>query len=128
MDDLLNRLRTVDPPGGNEHSTRWHRNPDGPKAADRIETLEAEVERLRDKLWQRNMELSWDPEYVTQVERLQARKRELEAALQALVAVSTTPDERQRPYQWNEAWDAARAALARFGPWSETDDQVEVEP
>ena len=47
MDDLLNRLRTVDPPGGNEHSTRWHRNPDGPKAADRIETLEAEVERLR---------------------------------------------------------------------------------
>ena len=45
MDDLLNRLRAVDPPGGNEHSTRWHRNPDGPEAADRIETLEAEVER-----------------------------------------------------------------------------------
>ena len=62
MDDLLNRLRAVDPPGGNEHSTRWHRNPDGPEAADRIEALEAEVERL------------------------QARERELEAALRPFAA------------------------------------------
>ena len=43
MVDLLNRLRTVDPPGGNEHSTRWHRNPDGPEAADLIERMQEEL-------------------------------------------------------------------------------------
>ena len=50
--------------------------------------------------------------YEHEVERLQARERELEAALRALVTVSTTPDNRQWPGQWNDAWHAARAALA----------------
>ena len=48
----------------------------------------------------------------TAVARLQARERELEAALTALATVSTTPDNRQWPGQWNDAWRAARAALA----------------
>ena len=46
MDDLLNRLRAVDPPGGNEHSTRWHRNPDGPEAAGEIERLQTREQEL----------------------------------------------------------------------------------
>lgn len=41
MIDLIARLRKVDPDGGDDHSTRWYRNPDGPEAADRIERLEA---------------------------------------------------------------------------------------
>ena len=43
-DDLLERLRRVESgsPRG-EFTTNWHRNPDGPEAADRIERLEAEV-------------------------------------------------------------------------------------
>ena len=45
-----------------------------------------------------------------EVARLQARERELEAALRAPVTVSTTPDNRQWPGQWNDAWHAARAA------------------
>jgi len=50
MSDLLARLRQVDPPGGGEHGTRWYRNPEGPGAADRIEALEAEVERLTKRI------------------------------------------------------------------------------
>ena len=38
---------------------------------------------------------------------------DLYEALEALVTVSTTPDERQRPNQWNDAWAAARAALRK---------------
>ena len=38
---------------------------------------------------------------------------DLYEALEALVTVSTTPDNRQRPNQWNEAWHAARAALRK---------------
>ncbi len=45
MSNLLARLLAVDPPGGDEHRTRWCRNPDGAEAADRIKALEAEVER-----------------------------------------------------------------------------------
>ena len=39
-DDLVKRLRKVEPDAPGER-TRWHRNPDGPEAADRIEALEA---------------------------------------------------------------------------------------
>ena len=38
--DLVKRLRKVEPDAPGER-TRWYRNPDGPKAADRIEALEA---------------------------------------------------------------------------------------
>ena len=45
--------------------------------------------------------------------RLLAASPDLYEALEALVTVSTTPDNRQRPNQWNEAWHAARAALRK---------------
>ena len=44
---------------------------------------------------------------------LMAASPDLYEALEALVTVSTTPDNRQRPNQWNEAWHAARAALRK---------------
>lgn len=40
MDDLVTRLRKVEPDAPGER-TRWYRNPDGPEAADCIEQLEA---------------------------------------------------------------------------------------
>ena len=43
-DDLVARLRKVDPDQPGER-TRWYRNPDGPEAADRIERLEAALEK-----------------------------------------------------------------------------------
>ena len=44
-DDLKSRLRSV---GGVRHdgATRWYINPDGPEAADRIEKLEAALNRV----------------------------------------------------------------------------------
>jgi hypothetical protein len=44
--DLLERLRKVEPdkPGVR---TRWHRNPDGPEAADEIERLRGDLEIMR---------------------------------------------------------------------------------
>lgn len=46
MTDLLERLRKVEPdkPG---IRTRWHRNPDGPEAADEIERLRGDLEIMR---------------------------------------------------------------------------------
>jgi len=43
MTDLVKRLRKVEPDAPGER-TRWYRNPDGPEAADRIETLEAALQ------------------------------------------------------------------------------------
>ena len=47
--ELLKRLREVvsTPPDGAGMSVNWYRNPEGPKAADLIEALTAENERLR---------------------------------------------------------------------------------
>ena len=38
---LLERLRKVEPEGGDENRTRWYRNPDGPEAAAEVERLQA---------------------------------------------------------------------------------------
>lgn len=46
MDDLLQRLRKVEPDAPGER-TRWYRNPDGPEAADRIEALEQELYAMK---------------------------------------------------------------------------------
>ena len=46
MSGLLERLRRVEPEGGNEHATRYYRNPDGPEAAAEIERLQARVREL----------------------------------------------------------------------------------
>ena len=50
MDDLLEKLRAVE--GGRPDSlgisTMWHRNPEGPQAADRIEKLEAAIRAALD--------------------------------------------------------------------------------
>ena len=43
---LLERLRKVEPEGGDENRTRWYRNPDGPEAANEIEWLQARVREL----------------------------------------------------------------------------------
>jgi hypothetical protein len=55
MDDLKERLRKVEgsveygaDPGGTV--TCWHRNPDGPEAAARIEALEQRVSELEEAL------------------------------------------------------------------------------
>ena len=43
---LLERLRKVEPEGGDENRTRWYRNPDGPEAAKEIERLQAREREL----------------------------------------------------------------------------------
>lgn len=52
MDDLLEKLRAVE--GGRPDSlgisTMWHRNPEGPQAADRIEKLEAALRWYADQM------------------------------------------------------------------------------
>ena len=87
MDDLLNRLRVVDPPGGNEHSTRWYRNPDGPEAADEIERLQEELADAMEVLGYRDRDIEKFRKgtlaFTAEVERLQARVRELEAECRA---------------------------------------------
>jgi hypothetical protein len=52
-DDLLERLRRVESgsPRG-EFMTNWHRNPDGPEAADRIERLRAACSRQNEEICQ----------------------------------------------------------------------------
>jgi len=54
---LCERLRAVESSRGpsnwsgiREVTTNWHRNPDGTKAADALERLAAEIERLREAL------------------------------------------------------------------------------
>ena len=46
--DLCERLRAVESSGHGGVTTNWHRNPDGPQAADTLERQAAEIERLRD--------------------------------------------------------------------------------
>lgn len=41
--DLLERLRKIEPAGGDEGTTRYFRNPDGPEAADEIESQAARI-------------------------------------------------------------------------------------
>jgi len=48
---LCKRLRAVESSGHGDVTTNWHRNPDGPEAADTLERQAAEIERLRDALW-----------------------------------------------------------------------------
>lgn len=49
MIDIATRLRKVEPDAPGER-TRWYRNPDGPEAADEIERLRADNDRLREAL------------------------------------------------------------------------------
>lgn len=49
-DDLVKRLRKVEPDAPGER-TRWHRNPDGPEAADRIEALEKALIEMRNTVY-----------------------------------------------------------------------------
>ena len=71
-----------------------------------------EVTWCQDKVGDHDVEYIRTDLHAAGIERLHARERELQAALAALVTVSTTPDERQWPGQWNDAWHAARTALA----------------
>ena len=95
MSDLVARLRSEDGDGDRDepHLQRWWlRNPDGEEAADRIEALEAEVARL------------------------QARERELEAALREI-----------RDQEWTEnvldpQWAARIATAALAAVSAETED------
>ena len=48
--DLLQRLRRVEPAGGDHGTTRWSRNPDGAEAADEIEGLRARIRALETAL------------------------------------------------------------------------------
>jgi hypothetical protein len=48
---LCERLRAVESSGHGGVTTNWHRNPDGPEAANTLERQAAEIERLRDALW-----------------------------------------------------------------------------
>ena len=47
---LCERLRAVESSGHGDVTTNWHRNPDGPPAADTLERQAAEIERLREAL------------------------------------------------------------------------------
>jgi hypothetical protein len=47
---LCERLRAVESSGHSGVTTNWHRNPDGPEAADTLERQAAEIERLRGAL------------------------------------------------------------------------------
>jgi len=44
---LCERLRAVESSRHGGVTTNWHRNPDGPEAADTLERQAAEIERLR---------------------------------------------------------------------------------
>jgi hypothetical protein len=47
---LCERLRAVESSGHGSVTTNWHRNPDGPPAADTLERQAAQIERLRGAL------------------------------------------------------------------------------
>jgi hypothetical protein len=47
---LCERLRAVESSGHGGVTTNWHRNPDGPEAADTLERQAAEIKRLRGAL------------------------------------------------------------------------------
>jgi hypothetical protein len=47
---LCSLLRAVESSGHGGVTTNWHRNPDGPQAADTLERQAAEIERLRSKV------------------------------------------------------------------------------
>lgn len=53
MTDLEDRLRKVESSrkwaGDDDITTCWHRNPDGPEAADRLRTYREALERIRDR-------------------------------------------------------------------------------
>ena len=77
----------------------------------------------RDRLWHREKELE------AEVERVTAERDEAREALRLLW--NWANDSIGSAYGTLSAkavLDTTSAALARFGPWSETDDQVEVEP
>ena len=88
---LLERLRKVEPEGGDENRTRWYRNPDGPEAAKEIERLNAawnECSADKHRLLKEVRALD------AEVARLQARERELEAALRGVVESAHTDADR----------------------------------
>ena len=91
-DDLVKRLRKVEPDAPGER-TRWYRNPDGPEAADRIESLEAGFQ-LADEKWS----------------KISARCEQLEAALREIEMLHYD-SETDFHHDAMKAHDIARAAL-----------------
>jgi hypothetical protein len=79
-DDLVKRLRKIEPdtPG---IRTRWHSNPDGPEAADRIEQQDRLL-ALTGTINAQLMELSIEQK--DRITDLEKRNAELEAALQGI--------------------------------------------
>lgn len=75
-DDLVKRLRKVEPDAPGER-TRWYRNPDGPEAANRIESLEAGFQ-VADEKWS----------------KISARCEALEAALRKILHITQEDDVR----------------------------------
>ena len=96
-----------------------------------VEQLQARVRELeaRDAGWRH----AWanddrDERYFSKAMRWQKRMIEAEARVRELEAALREVVEHAEDMNSYDAGRVARAALARFGPWSETDDQVEVEP
>lgn len=58
-DNLLARLRKVEPDGGDNGTTRYYRNPDGPEAADALTSLSARIEALEDALERAEQQLDY---------------------------------------------------------------------
>jgi hypothetical protein len=85
-DDLKGRLRKLE--GGDKYgSTVWYRNPDGPEAADRIETLKDELHHCFHRI------------------------NELQAALREIVGALDDPKGGQHVYDMRNASYIARKAL-----------------
>ena len=85
-DDLVKRLRSV---GGVRHdgATRWYINPDGPKAADRIEKLVEENGVLFVANIRLNSRADLDSDgYVDRIEKLEAALREITSVSKVYVA------------------------------------------
>lgn len=79
-DELKSRLRKLE--GGDKYgSTVWHRNPDGPEAADYIEKLE-----LIEKAYQQNQQ-TWSRN-IARIEKLEAALREIAFARPECCAIS----------------------------------------
>ena len=115
---LVDRLRAVEGDG----VTRYYRNPDGPEAADRIEALEAEVERLVE---QHSVLDGVINDYIdklkaerAEVARLQARERELKSVADGAYAERNQVVAAMAKMGLTLGWSVgtARTAIEGWGP------------
>ena len=73
-EDLIERLEAVESSSySTDNTTCWHRNPDGPEAAQAIRALQQEVERLREAVTELLYEDSDKSDMDRIVTRLKAR-------------------------------------------------------